>query len=162
MRIALFALIAAMAAPAMAQRAQRAQPSLPTAPRGVDYVESVCTGGIDGRSEQVRVLATGQVFKVTRRSDGVLRAKATRGEVAKLWRSLDLSRFERRKASPEKPYIADGIDCTLTRRKNGRAHTVMLMQQTRDRPQYRDLTRALADVNALGQRATGPILRPAG
>jgi hypothetical protein len=159
MRIALFALVAVIAAPAVAQRVQ---PSLPPAPRGVDYVESVCTGGIDGRFEKVRVLATGQVLKVTRRSDGVLRARAKRGEVAKLWRSLDLSRFERRTVSPEKPYIADGIDCSLTRRKNGRVHTVVLMQQSRDRPQYRDLAQVLDDVNALGQRATGPILRPAG
>ena len=152
------ALALSVAAPAMAQRAQ---PVLPFAPRGMDYIESVCTGGIDGRYEQTRVLASGQVMKVTRRSDGVLQTRATRVEVMKIWRELDLSRFERRNVAPEKPYIADGIDCTLTRRQNGRTHTVTLMQQMRDKPQYRDLTRALEDVNDLGRRATGPILRPA-
>lgn len=81
MRIALFALIAAaVATPAMAQRMP---PVLPFAPRGIDYVETVCTGGIDGRYEMVRVLTTGQVSKVTRRMPEVQRARATRGEVLK-------------------------------------------------------------------------------
>ncbi|MES2096993.1 MAG: hypothetical protein V4459_09560 [Pseudomonadota bacterium] len=159
MRRVLLALIATIATPA---GAQRTQPTLPTAPRGMDYVETVCTGGIDGRFEQVRVLASGQIMKVTRRSDTVLRAKATRGEVARLWRSLDLSRFERRTVVREKPFIADGIDCSLTRRKNGLVHVVTLLQQIRDRAEYRDLTRVIDDVNGLGGRATGPILRPAG
>ena len=158
MRRILWALIA-ITTPALAQRAQ---PTLPTAPRGMDYVETVCTGGIDGRFEQVRVLASGQIMKVTRRSGTVLRAKATREEVANLWRSLDLSRFERRTIVREKPYIADGIDCSLTRRKNGRLHVVTLLQQIRDRAEYRDLARAIDDVNGLGGRATGPMLRPAG
>src|ERR1700760_4160709 len=124
--IALFALIAAAAAPAVAQRAK---PALPLPPRGVDYVGSVCTGGIDGRYEVVRVLATGQVMKATRRSDGVLRAYASRREVAKIMRELDLARFETRTVPPEKPYVMDGIDCALTRGRNGRVHTVLLMQQ---------------------------------
>ncbi|MEO5937731.1 MAG: hypothetical protein ABIQ43_01835 [Sphingomonas sp.] len=159
MRIALFALIAAVAAPAVAQRMP---PVLPFAPRGIDYVETVCTGGIDGRYEVVRVLATGQVSKATRRMPEVQRARATRGEVLKIWRELDLARFEQRIAPPQKPYIMDGIDCTLTRRKNGRVHAVTLMQQMRDTPRYRDLTQALDDINALGRKATGPRLRPAG
>ena len=159
MRIALLTLIVAAAAPAMAQRMP---PVLPFAPRGIDYVETVCTGGIDGRYEVVRVLPSGQVSKVTRRIPEVRRAQATRDEVRKIWRELDLARFEQRVVPPEKPYIMDGIDCTLTRRSNGRLHTVKLMQQVRDKPKYRDLVLALDDVNALGRRATGPILRPAG
>ena len=59
MRRLLFpALIVALAVPAMAQRVQ---PVLPFAPRGMDYVESVCTGGFDGRYEQTRILTNGQV-----------------------------------------------------------------------------------------------------
>ena len=154
----LAALVLPFAAPVVAQTTR---PILPFAPRAADYVESVCTGGIDGRYEQVRVLANGQVSKVTRRSGGVLRARATDIEVRKIWRELDLARFERRLVPPEKPYIMDGIDCTLTRRLGGRVHSVTLMQQSRDKPQYRDLVQALDDVNALGRRATGAILRPA-
>lgn len=157
MRRLLFpALIVAIAVPAMAQRVQ---PVLPFAPRGVDYVESVCTGGFDGRYEQTRILTNGQVSKVTRRSGGVLHARATRMEVMKIWRELDLARFERRTVRPEKPYVMDGIDCALTRRQNGRVHTVMLMQQSRSNPRYRDLVEALDDVNEIGRRATGPVLR---
>ncbi len=158
MRPLLLALLALSFAAPLA--AQRTQPVLPFAPRGVDYVESVCTGGIDGRYEQVRVLSNGQVSKVTRRSGGVLRARATRVEVMKLWRELDLARFEQRRVPPEKPYVMDGVDCALTRRQNGRVHTVTLMQQTRGKPQYRDLAAALDDVNELGKRATGAVIRP--
>jgi hypothetical protein len=158
MRIALFALIAAIAAPAMAQRMP---PVLPFPPRGVDYVETVCTGGIDGRYEMVRVLSNGRVSKVTRRVPDGQRARATRDEVAKIWRELDFARFEQRSVPRQKPSIIDGIDCTLTRRTNGRLHTVTLMQQVRGNPKYRDLVTALDDINALGGRATGPRLRPA-
>ncbi|QDZ06767.1 hypothetical protein FPZ24_04140 [Sphingomonas panacisoli] len=118
-------------------------------------------GGIDGRLEFVRVTATGQVFKVTRRLPEVQRARATRGEVAKIWRQLDVARFEQRIVPPQKPYIMDGIDCSLTRRVNGRIHTVTLMQQMRANPKYRDLVTALDDINALGRKATGPRLQPA-
>jgi hypothetical protein len=156
--IALFALIAAAGAPAMVRRAK---PAMPLPPRGMDYVESVCTGGIDGRYEVVRALTNGQVLKMTMRSGGVWHATATRREVAKIMRELDLARFERRVVPPEKPYIMDGIDCSLTRGSNGRAHTVTLMQQMRMKPQYRDLANALDDINELGRRATGPMLRPA-
>ena len=157
-RLVAAALFLSLAAPAAAQRTQ---PVLPFAPRGVDYVESVCTGGIDGRYEQVRLLSNGQITKVMRRSGGVLRARATRVEVLKIWRELDLARFEQRLVPPEKPYVMDGINCALTRRQNGRVHTVMLMQQSRDKPRYRDLVQALDDLNELGQRATGAVLRPA-
>lgn len=159
MRTILVTLIATMAAPAMAQRMP---PTLPFAPRGVDYVETVCTGGIDGRHEIVRVLATGQVSKVTRRVPDIQHARASRAEVAKIWRGLTLARFEQRTIPPQKPYIMDGIDCTLTRRTNGRTHSVTLMQQVRGNPKYRDLVAVLDDVNVLGGRATGPRLRPAG
>jgi hypothetical protein len=158
MRIALFALFAAVATPALAQVMP---PVLPFPPRGVDYVETVCTGGIDGRYEVVRVLASGQVSKVTRRAPEVRRAWATRDEIRNIWRELDLARFDQRVVVPEKPYVMDGIDCVLTRRTNSRTHSVTLMQQARDKPRYRDLTRALDDINALGSRATGPRLRPA-
>lgn len=157
-RLLLAALIVPFAVPAAAQRVQ---PVLPFAPRGVDYVESVCTGGFDGRYEQTRILANGQIMKVTRRSNGVLRARATKAEVMKIWREFDFARFERRVVPPAKPYVMDGIDCALTRRQNGRVHTVTLMQQARSNPRYRDLVQALDDVNELGQRATGPVLRPA-
>lgn len=149
----------ALTAPAVAQRAQ---PMLPSPPPRADYVESVCTGGIDGRFEQVRVYATGRVEKITRRSDGIQRARASRGEVIRIWRELDLAKFERRFVPPEKPYIMDGVDCSLTRSIRGRTHSVTLMQQSRDKPRYRDLNQALDEVNALGGRATGAILRPAG
>lgn len=152
------ALILSIAVPATAQRVQ---PVLPFAPRGVDYVESVCTGGFDGRYEQTRILSNGQVMRVTRRSGGVLRARATKVEVTKIWRELDFARFERRLVPPEKPYVMDGIDCALTRRQDGRVHTVMMMQQSRGNPRYRDLVQALEDVNEIGRRATGPVLRPA-
>jgi len=159
MRVAaLFALIALAAAPAMARRAK---PALPLPPRGVEYVESVCTGGFDGRYDVVRVMATGQVLKMTRRSNGVLRTYVTRREVAKIMRALDLARFDRRVVTPEKPYIMDGIDCSLTRGGRNGAHTVTLMQQMRDKPRYRDLAQMLDAIDALGQRATGPIMRPA-
>lgn len=157
-RLLLAALIVPSAVPVAAQRVQ---PVLPFAPRGVDYIESVCTGGIDGRYEQVRILSNGQVMKVTRRSGGVLRARATKVEVTKIWRELDFARFEQRLVPPEKPYVMDGIDCALTRRQNGRVHTVTLMQQSRDKPRYRDLVQALDDVNEIGRRATGAVLRPA-
>ncbi|MDB5680075.1 hypothetical protein [Sphingomonas bacterium] len=156
--ITLCALIAVAATPALARRAK---PAMPLPPRGMDYVETVCTGGIDGRYEQVRVLANGQVLKMTMRSNGVWYATATRREVAKIMRELDLARFERRVVLPEKPYIMDGIDCSLTRGSNGRTYTLTLMQQSRLKPQYRDLARALDDINELGRRATGPILRSA-
>lgn len=142
--------------------AQRVQPSLPFAPRGVDYVETLCTGGIDGRVEHIRVLATGQILKLTRRSDDVLHAHASPGEVAKIWHSLDLLRFEQLTVPTEKPYLQDGVDCALTRRKDGKLHSVTLLQQMRERPRYRDLARVLTAVNDLGRRATGAILRPAG
>lgn len=151
-------MILSLAVPAAAQRSL---PVLPFAPRGVDYVETVCTGGIDGRYEQTRILSNGQVMKVTRRSGTVLRARATRAEVTKIWRGLDLARFERRTVPPEKPYVMDGIDCALSRRQNGSVHSVTLMQQTRGKAPYRDLAQVLDDVNELGRRATGPILRPA-
>lgn len=157
-RPALVVLAIALTAPVAAQRGQ---PMLPPAPPNRDYVESVCTGGIDGRFEQVRVYANGRIEKITRRSDGVLRARATRDEVFKLRRELDFARFERRVVPPEKPYIMDGIDCSLTRSIAGRTHSVTLMQQSRGNARYRDLVQALDDVNALGRRATGPILRPA-
>lgn len=156
--IALFALVAVAGVPAMARRAK---PAMPLPPRGMDYVESVCTGGIDGRYEQVRVLANGRVLKMTMRPNGVLYATATRREVAKIMRELDLARFERRVVPPEKPYIMDGVDCSLTRGRGGRSYTLTLMQQARIKPQYRDLAKALDDINELGRRATGPILRPA-
>ena len=159
MRIALFLLIGAIAAPALAQRMP---PVLPFPPAGVDYVETVCTGGIDGRYEMVRVLANGQVSKVTRRAPEVRRARATRDEIRSIWRELDMAQFDRRVVVPEKPYVMDGIDCSLTRRTNGRTHSVTLMQQMRDKPKYRDLARALDDINALGSRAAGPSLKPAG
>ena len=156
--LAIVALTAILSGPAAAQRVQR---SLPFAPRGVDYVETQCTGGIDGRLEQVRVLATGQILKLTRRSDGILRAHATAYEIAKIWHALDLLRFEQLTVPPEKPFTQDGVDCVLTRRKDGKLHSVTLIQQARDRPQYRDLARTLTAVNDLGRRATGAILRPA-
>lgn len=158
MRVALFALIGAAAAPALAQQMP---PVLPFAPRGIDYVETVCTGGFDGRYEMVRVLANGQISKVTRRMPEVQRARATRGEIGKIWRELDFARFEQRIVPPQKPYVMDGVDCTLTRRTGGRAHSVTLMQQVRGNPRYRDLVAALDEINALGSRATGPRLRPA-
>lgn len=159
MRIALLAFVGLAAAPALAQRMP---PVLPFPTRGVDYVETACSGGIDGRLERVRVLATGQVSKVTRRQPEVQRAWATRIEVDKIWRELDLARFEQRIVPAEKPYIMDGVDCSLTRRAGGRTHTVTLMQQMRNKPKYRDLVTVLDDINALGARATGPRLRPAG
>ena len=158
MRLAMFAAIAAVATPVLAQRMP---PVLPFPPRGADYVETVCTGGIDGRYELVRVLSNGQVSKVTRRAPEVQHARATRGEVSRIWRELYFARFERRTVPAQKPYIMDGIDCTLTRRAGGRLHSVTLMQQMRDSPRYRDLVQALDDINALGSRATGPRLRPA-
>jgi hypothetical protein len=159
MRTALFVLIAAVATPAPAQRMP---PVLPFAPRGMDYVETVCTGGIDGRYDIVRVTTNGQILKATRRIPEVQRARATRGEVRTIWRELDFARFEQRVVVPGKPYIMDGIDCSLARRVNGRVHTVTLIQQMRDTPRYRDLIRVLDAINALGNRATGPRLRPAG
>ena len=158
MRIAAIALMAVVATPALAQRMP---PVLPFPPRGIDYVETVCTGGIDGRYEVVRVLANGQVSRVTRRMPEVQRARATRAEVGKIWCELDFARFERRTVPAQKPYIMDGIDCTLTRRMNGRLHSVTLMQQMRATPRYRDLVQALDDINTLGGRATGPRLRSA-
>jgi hypothetical protein len=92
----------------------------------------------------------------------VKRAWARRDEVRKIWRELDLARFEQRIVPPQKPYVMDGIDCSLARRTNGRLHIVTLMQQMHDSPKYRDLIQALDDINALGGRATGPRLRPAG
>lgn len=158
MRIALFALIAVIATPVLAQRMP---PVLPFPPRGTDYVETACAGGFDGRLERVRVLASGEVLKVTRRAPAVKRTWARRDEVRKIWRELDFARFEQRIVPPQQPYVMDGIDCTLTRRTNDRTHTVTLMQQMRDTPKYRDLIQALDDINALGSRATGPRLRPA-
>jgi len=158
MRIALCALILATAMPASAQRMP---PVLPFAPHEVDYIETACSGGFDGRQELVRVLANGQISKVTRRTPEVQRARASRVEVATIWRQLDMARFERRVVPPQRPRIMDGVDCTLTRRTNGGIHTVVLMQQMRGVPRYRDLAQALDAINALGDRATGPRLRPA-
>jgi hypothetical protein len=147
-----------LAAPAVAQTMP---PTLPFAPRGVDYVETVCTGGFDGRYEQVRVLATGRIAKVTRRQRAVRTARATRGEVARIMHALDVARFEQR-TSPTMPRrIADGIDCTLTRRRDGRTHSVTLPQEAQALPRYRDLFEVVDEVNGLGRRATGAILRPA-
>jgi len=157
-RPVLAVLALAITVPALAQRDQ---PMLPNAPRGVDYVESVCTGGIDGRFEQVRVYVNGRVEKITRRSGGVMRARANANDVVTIWRRLDAARFERRTVVPGKPYIMDGIDCSLTRKTDGRLHTVTLMQQSRSNPRHRDLVQVLDNVNALGRMATGPVLRPA-
>ncbi len=155
--IAAFALLSAMAAPAIAQRAE---PALPAAPRGVDYVETVCTGGFDGRYEVTRLLATGQVLNVTRRTP-IQRAWAAQAEVTKVMRDLDRARFEGRAVQPVPRRIADGIDCTLARRKDGRLHSVVLQQEMGSDPAVQDLLQVVAEVNALGRRATGPILRPA-
>lgn len=144
----------AMAAPS---DARRARPRLPLPPAGVDYVETICAGGIAGMSEQTRVLVTGQVTKITSHSTGVQRTQATRGELLSLWRQLARARFDQRTAPPEKPYVMDGIDCTLISRKRGEVHSVNLMQQQRDKPQYRDLGRIIELMNEIARRAAGPI-----
>jgi hypothetical protein len=155
--VALFAFFSVIAVPAIAQRAQ---PSLPAAPRGMDYVETVCAGGIDGRYEVTRALATGQVLKITRRAP-VQRTSVPRAEVAKIMSDLDRARFERRIVQRVPRRIADGIDCSLTRRKDGRLHSVSLQQEMGSDPTVQDLLQVVGEVNALGRRATGPILRPA-
>jgi len=153
--------LSALAAIAMPATAQTMPPTLPFAPRGVDYVETVCTGGFDGRYDQVRVLASGRIAKVTRRAPDVKTARATRGEVARIMRELDMARFDRR-TSPRLPRrIADGIECTLTRRQFGRSHSVTLQPEAASLPAWRDLFQVVEEVNALGRRATGAILRPA-
>lgn len=153
--LAAIVLLSSMAAPALAQRAQ---PALPTTPRGIDYAETICTGGIDGRYEITRVLATGQVLKVTRRAP-LRRAWASRVDVTKIMRDLDRARFERRSVQQVPRRIADGIDCTLTRRKNGSSHSVLLQQEASSDPAVQDLLQVVAEVDALGRRATGPIIR---
>jgi hypothetical protein len=152
-------LLAFAASTAASADARRAVAGLPLPPRGLDYVETVCSGGIDARYDQVRVLANGQVQKASRRSPVVQRAFASRAELRKIWRELDFARFERRVVPPEKPYVMDGIDCSLARTSNGQSHVVLLMQQMRDKPRYRDLEQAIDDINALGRRATGAIMR---
>lgn len=137
--------------------ARRARPRLPLPPAGVDYVETVCAGGIVNLSVQTRVLATGEVTKITSWSTGVQRTDATRGELLSLWRQLARARFDQRIALPEKPYVMDGIDCTLIARKRGEVHSVNLMQQQRDKPQYRDLGRIIDALNEIARRASGPI-----
>lgn len=154
-RIALIALIV-LATPAAAQRFQ---PSLPAAPRGVDYVESVCTGGFDGRYEQTRVLATGNVQKVTRRVP-MVSTPVPRAEVDAIMRDLDRANFEQRSVPRLPPRIADGINCTLTRRRNGGQHSVILQQEAENLPAAQDLIRILGKVNALGRRTAVPAMRP--
>jgi hypothetical protein len=154
--IAIFALFPVMATTAIAQRAQ---PSLPAAPRGIDFAETICAGGIDGRYEVTRVLATGQVQKVTRRGP-VQRILVSRADVAKIMRDLDRARFERRTVQRVPRRIADGIDCSLTRRKDGILHSVALQQEMASDPAVQDLLQVVVEVNALGRRATGPIIRP--
>ncbi|HEX4693204.1 hypothetical protein [Sphingomonas sp.] len=159
MRLITLSALVAVAAPAAAQTMP---PSLPFAPRGVDYVETVCTGGFDGRYEQVRVLASGRIAKVTRRAPEVKTARASRGEVARIMRELDIARFDRRTSSRLPRRIADGVECALTRRQLGRTHSVTLQPEAASLPAWRDLFQVVEEVNALGRRATGAILRPAG
>ncbi len=154
--IVFLALLSATAAPAIAQRVR---PMLPVAPPGVDYAETVCAGGIDGRYEVTRVLATWQVLRVTRRTP-VQRILVSRAEVAKIMRDLDRARFERRTVQQVPRRIADGIYCTLARRKDGRLHKVALQQEMGSDAAVQDLLEVVAEVNALGRRATGPIIRP--
>lgn len=158
MRIALFAMIIATAVPALAQRML---PVLPLAPRGIDYVETDCSGGIAGIDEQVRVLADGRVFKVTARNSRVTETHATPGDVLSIWRKMDVARFEQR-AVRGALYPPDGITCTLARRQNGGMHSVVVPQLTRNERAIADLRAVIGDINALGARATGPRLRPAG
>jgi hypothetical protein len=155
--VVVLGLLSAVATPAIAQRAQ---PMLPEAPRGVDYAETVCVGGIDGRYEVTRVLATGQVLRVTRRTP-VQRTLVSRAEVMKIMRDLDRARFERRTVQRVPRRIADGIDCSLARRKDGRLYSVALQQEMGSDAAVQDLLQVVAEVNALGRRATGPIIRPA-
>ena len=145
------------AAPA---EAQRSAPALPPAPRGVDYAETVCSGGIDGRYEVVRVLAGGEVVKVTRRA-ALTRSRAPAGEAASIQRALDRARFDRRIVQRVPHRIADGIDCTLTRRKGGVVHSVVLQQEVAGDAGVQDLVAIVSRIAALGRAATGPILRPA-
>ena len=154
--LALSAALACLVAPAMAQRAV---PGPPAPLREADYVEADCSGGIAGIDEQVRVFVDGRIVKAARRG-GVLRARATPAEVARIWRKLDIARFERRTVRGGR-YPPDGITCTLSRQQRGSRYTVVIPQVTRNDDAVADLRSVLADVEALGRRATGPILRPA-
>jgi len=158
-RAAAFALlIVATAAPAAAQRFR---PDLPPARPGVDYVETICTGGIDGRYEQTRLLSTGEAQKVTRR-EPMASAPVPRADVAAIMRDLDRARFERRTVPAMPPRIMDGINCTLTRRKGGRPHSVTLRPEARDVPAYRDLVTIIGKIDAVARRAMVATVRPVG
>lgn len=152
--VLIFALIAAAATPAEAQR------TLPMPPRGVDYVEASCAGGIVLIDETVRILADGQIIRTSPQGGGVLRARATPAEVMRIWRKLDMARFERRVVR-RAPAVPDGIDCTLSRQQRGSLHSVSIPQVSRNDAAIADLRSVLADIRALGRRATGPIMRPA-
>lgn len=158
LHIALAAVVALASAsgPAIAQRFA---PALPPAPRTGDYVETICTGGIDGRYEQTRLLAAGRMQKATRRAQ-MISVPVPRAEVAAVQRDLDRARFDRRTVPGIAPRISDGVTCTLSRRRNGRVHGVTLPQEAADLPAYRDLARIVGRVDAIARRATTPELRP--
>ncbi len=151
-RFALVTLVA-LAAPAAAQQ---------STPRADDYVESVCSGGIAARVTRVRVFRTGEVEKSSSRSRNILRTRATDQEVNWIWQKLDQARFEdRRDASPQQ-VPPDYIVCSVSRAKKGRTHSVKIDLTARNSPRYRSIVQALDAINKLGDRATGPIIRPIG
>lgn len=139
--------------------AQRFVPALPPAPPTGDYVETICTGGIDGRYEQTRLLAVGRMERATRRAP-MLSAPVPRAEVVAIQRDLNRANFDRRTVRGIAPRISDGVTCTLSRRRNGRVHSVTLPQEAADLPAYRDLARIVGRVDAIARRATTPELRP--
>lgn len=147
--------LASASGPALAQRFA---PALPSVPRTGDYVETICTGGIDGRYDQTRLLAAGRMQKATRRAP-MISVPVPRADVAAIQRDLDRANFDRRSVAGVAPRISDGVTCTLSRRRNGRVHSVTLPQEAADLPAYRDLARVIARVDAIARRAITPELR---
>lgn len=152
----LLALSLLIAAPAAAQS------TLPAPVFRATYVEASCGGGIADMSETVRLAADGRVLRSGGRPPIVLKGQAAPARFADLSRRLDRADFDRRTTPRATVRIADGIDCSLTRVRNGVPHTVELSQGVRGLPQVRDLAQITDEVMTLGRNATTPKLRPAG
>ncbi|MBN8808237.1 MAG: hypothetical protein J0I47_08370 [Sphingomonas sp.] len=144
----------AMAAPAVAQD------ELPQPPIGSSYIEATCAGGIAGRSETTRIMASGRVERLSGRPAAIATARVAAARYDALSRRLDRAGFDTRTSPRVTQPVIDGIDCSLMRVKRGVPHTVNLPQAARDLPRMRDLASITDDVIALGRDATRARMRP--
>ena len=143
--------------PAITAAAPPGQPRRPP-PIGGSYLESRCSGGIAGMTDQVRVRADGRVERFTSRArtrpNGPADGRVPRAEVAQLFARLNALGFDGFVPPKSDVVVSDGINCSLTKVVNGRSFSVAFPQGARGGERYRALGRVRADIARLGDRVT--------